>query len=132
MMEVLGIDHPAVAADDVDKLSDWYCEVFDYKKVFRDNKPVWILKAHDGTLLEVMPKDETLRQKRTTWTPGWSHLALRVKNFDDAIRYLDQVGVSWGGEATAAIGGGRVRTLYDPEGNMLQVVERDLASNEHE
>ncbi|MEP6737813.1 MAG: VOC family protein, partial [Chryseolinea sp.] len=65
--------------------------------------------------------------KRTTWTPGWSHLALRVENVDDAVMYLDKLNVTWGAAATDAIGGGRVRTLYDPEGNMLQIVERRLA-----
>ena len=89
-MKFLGIDHPAVAADDVEILSDWYCEVLGYEKWFRHRnveplKPVWMLKAPDGTLLEIMPKDDTLRQSRTTWTPGWSHLALRVENIEEAI-----------------------------------------------
>jgi glyoxylase I family protein len=66
-----GVDHPAVAADDVEALSDWYCEVLGYEKYFYHPKPVWMLKAADGTLLEeVMPKDETLRQVRTTWNLG--------------------------------------------------------------
>jgi len=119
-----GIDHPAVAAEDVEALADWYCAVFGYQKWFKHPKPVWMLKAPDGTLLEVMPRDETARPSRTTWTPGWSHLALRVENLDEAIAYLDQVGVVWGGEPIEAIGGGRVRNLFDPEGNMLQVLER--------
>ena len=84
-MKFLGIDHPAVAADDVEKLSDWSCDVFGYEKWFLNPKPVWMLKAPDGTLLEIMPKDDTLRQNRTTWTPGWSHLALRVENIEQAI-----------------------------------------------
>ena len=89
-MKFLGIDHPAVAADDVEKLSDWYCDVFGYEKWFLNPKPVWMLKAPDGTLLEIMPKDDTLRQNRTTWTPGWSHLALRVENIEQAIIFLEK------------------------------------------
>ncbi|MBD0255890.1 MAG: VOC family protein [Cytophagales bacterium] len=119
-----GIDHPAVAANDVDQLADWYCRVLGYEKVFRHEKPVWMLRAADGTLLEIMPKDETPRPERTTWTPGWSHLALRVGDIEQAIRFLEEQGVTWGGELMAAIGGGCVRTFYDPDGNMLQVVER--------
>ena len=83
-----------------------------------------MLLAPDNSLLEVMPKDETHRVQRTTWTPGWSHLALRVENLDDAILALEAKGVTWGGEKVEAIGGGCVRTLYDPEGNMLQILER--------
>jgi glyoxylase I family protein len=123
-MKFLGIDHPAVAADDVEKLSDWYCAMFGYEKWFHHPKPVWMLKAPDGTLLEVMPKDNTLRQNRTTWTPGWSHLALRVENIENAIAYLDAKGIVWCGEVITAIGGGKVRNAFDIEGNMLQILER--------
>ena len=123
-MKFLGIDHPAVAADDVENLSDWYCNMFGYEKWFKHPKPVWMLKAPDGTLLEVMPKDDTLRQTRTTWTPGWSHLALRVDNIEAAIAYLDTKGIVWGGEVIGAIGGGKVRNAFDGEGNMIQILER--------
>ena len=120
----LGIDHPAVAAEDVDALADWYCDVVGYEKLFRHEKPVWILKASDGTLLEIMPRDETPRPERTTWTPGWSHLAIRVSDFDAAERLLQDRGVQWTGDEIGAIGGGRVRNFLDPEGNMLQILER--------
>ena len=119
-----GIDHPAVAADDVEALSDWYCNVLGYERWFLHPKLVWMLKAPDDTLLEIMPKDDTLRHSRTTWTPGWSHLALRVSDIESAITYLEQFNVRWGGDLTNAIGGGRVRNFFDPEGNMLQLLER--------
>lgn len=121
---IRGIDHPAVAAGDVDGLAEWYCDVLGYEKVHRHEKPVWILRAADGTLLEVMPQDDTPRPQRTTWTPGWSHLAIRVDDYEAAVRYLDAKGVSWTGDEMAAVGGGRVRNFDDPEGNMLQIVER--------
>ena len=124
MSRIIGIDHPALAAEDVDRLSDWYCDVLGYEKVVRHDKPVWILRAPDGTLLEVMPQDDTPRPVRTTWTPGWSHLALRVDDFDAAAAELQQKGVEWSGDEMGAIGGGRVRNFFDPEGNMLQILER--------
>jgi len=123
-MKIMGIDHPAVAAEDVEQLADWYCRVLNYEKVFRHDKPVWLLRAADGTLLEVMPRDQTPRPQRTTWTPGWSHLALRVDDFDEAVRELESRGVTFTGETINAIGGGRVRNFNDPEGNMLQILER--------
>jgi glyoxylase I family protein len=124
MLNIIGIDHPALAAEDVEKLADWYCEVLGYEKFFRHPKPVWMLKAPDGTLLEIMPKDDTQRPERTTWTPGWSHLAIRVSNIEEAIAFLDTKKVVWGGETINAIAGGRVRNLFDNEGNMLQILER--------
>ena len=123
-MVFLGIDHPAVAAEDVDSLSDWYIEMLGYEKVFRHDKPVWILRARDGSLLEVMPRDGTPRPERTTWTPGWSHLAIRVRDFDSAQALLEDMGVQWTDLEAEAIGGGRVRNFTDPDGNMLQIVER--------
>lgn len=123
-LRINGIDHPGVAASDVEQLADWYCAMFGYEKWFRHQKPVWMLRAPDGTLLEIMPKDDTARPERTTWTPGWSHIALRVENIDDAIAFLDSKGVVWGGEVMNAIGGGKVRNLIDPDGNMLQILER--------
>ena len=123
----LGIDHPAVAAEDVDGLAAWYVETLGYEKVFRHDKPVWILRAQDGTLMEIMPRDETSRPERTTWTPGWSHVAIRVSDFDQAQCLLDAKGVKWTGDEIGAIGGGRVRNFVDPEGNMLQILERSDA-----
>ena len=130
-LKIKGIDHPGVAANDVEQLADWYCAMFGYEKWFRHRnadpvKLVWMLKAPDGTLLEVMPKDDTTRPERTTWTPGWSHIALRVENIDDAIAFLDTKGVRWGGEVVEAIGGGKVRNLFDPDGNMLQILQRTV------
>ena len=125
----LGIDHPAVAADDVEKLADWYCDFLGYEKQHcdwnaRPPKPVWILKAPDGTLLEIMPKDDTPRQTRTTWTPGWSHVAFRVPNLEEAVAILDQKGIQWSSDIIDAIGGGKVRSAQDGEGNMIQFLER--------
>jgi glyoxylase I family protein len=119
-----GVDHPAVASRNVDQLADWYCDVLGYEKFFRDDKPVWMLQAPDGSLIEIMPEDQTERPRRTTWTPGWSHLALRVDDFEAAEQALTDKKVKWQGEAVEAIGGGRVRSFEDPEGNMLQIVER--------
>ncbi|WP_247236660.1 VOC family protein [Telluribacter sp. SYSU D00476] len=123
-LDFLGVDHPAVAAEDVEALANWYCEVLGYQKWYHDPKPVWMLKAPDGTLLEVMPRDSTQRPERTTWTPGWSHVAFRVASIADAIAYLDTKGVVWTGEVVEAIGGGKVRSAMDPDGNMIQILER--------
>ncbi|MDR3267872.1 MAG: VOC family protein [Tannerella sp.] len=120
----LGIDHPAIAAGDVETLSKWYCDVLGYEVYVRTEKPIYIIKAPDGTLIEVMPQDETARPERTVNTPGWSHLALRVSDMDAAIAALDAHGVNWAGAEFEAVGGGRIRNFTDPEGNLLQIVQR--------
>lgn len=120
---ITGLDHPAIAVAEVDAYADWCCATLGFRKVHRHPKPVWILGLPDGTLLEVMPQDGTPRPLRTTWTPGWSHLALRVPSLVQAEAELDGK-VTWDGPAVDAIGGGRVRSFRDPQGNMWQIVER--------
>ena len=125
MKEVFtGIDHPALAADDVVTLTQWYCDVLGYEVYAKTDKPVFIIKAPDGTFIEMMPKDDTARPERAICTPGWSHLALRVSDMDTAIAALDKFGVAWTGAEFEAIGGGRIRNLTDPEGNLIQIVQR--------
>ena len=124
-----GVDHPGLAVADIEAVTEWYCAVLGYARWFEyrnaaTGKVVWMLRAPDNSLLEIMPRDDTPRPERTTWTPGWSHLALRITDLDQAMRHLDAHGVRWGGEPTSAIGGGRVRNFFDPEGNMLQLLER--------
>ena len=121
---ITGIDHPAVAAVEPARLAQWYIAVLGYTEYHRTDRNVWILAAPDGSLLEVMPKDDTARPARTTWTPGWSHLAIRVDDFEAAERFLDDRGVAWTGETAAAVGGGKVRSFFDPEGNLVQIVAR--------
>jgi glyoxylase I family protein len=121
---ILGIDHPAIAAEDVDKLTKWYCDVLGYELFVRTEKPICIIKAPDGTYIEIMPKDETSRPERTVNTPGWSHLAFRVADIDAAIAALDTHQVAWAGEEFIAVGGGRIRNFLDPEGNLAQIVQR--------
>ncbi|MDR1114617.1 MAG: VOC family protein [Tannerella sp.] len=120
----IGIDHPAIAAHDVENLTKWYCDTLGYKVFAKTDKPVYIIEAPDGTFIEMMPKDETERPHRTINTPGWSHLALRVSDMDAAIAALDELGVEWEGPEFEAAGGGRIRNFADPEGNVLQIVRR--------
>ncbi|MDR2473879.1 MAG: VOC family protein [Tannerella sp.] len=120
----LGIDHPALACDDVTGLTKWYCETLGYKVMTQTDKPIYIIEAPDGTYIEMMPKDDTARPARNVCTPGWSHLALRVDNFDAAVEALDKHEVKWEGAEFGAVGGGRIRNFTDPEGNLLQIVSR--------
>jgi glyoxylase I family protein len=120
----LGIDHPAIAVKDIEKAVRWYCDALGYKIHAYTVKPVYILKAPDGSLLEIMIDDGSPRPQRSACTPGWSHVALRVSDFDRAVAALDKYGVQWEGPEFAAVGDGRIRNFFDPEDNMLQIVQR--------
>lgn len=125
---ILGVDHPAIAVADADGYAEWCCRVLGYRRVVRHERPAWLLQGPDGTYLEVMAQDNTPRPQRTTWTPGWSHLALRVADLDRAAAELEAKGMQFLGAAVEAVGGGRVRSFADPEGNLWQIVERPMPS----
>ena len=119
-----GIDHPAIAVKDIEMMARWYCDVLGYKVAARTDKPIYLIEAPDGSFIEVMPEDGSPRPERGVNTPGWSHLALRVSDMDKAIAELDKHHVNWTGAEFEAVGGGRIRNLLDPEGNLLQIVQR--------
>jgi predicted enzyme related to lactoylglutathione lyase len=48
-----------------------------------------------------------------------------VSNFDEAYGKLKTLGVKFLFEPIAAVGGGKVVSFRDPEGNELQIVERN-------
>jgi glyoxylase I family protein len=122
--KINGIDHPALAAKNVEVLSNWYCEVLGFEILFKDPRPIWLLKAPDGVILEILPNDGNDRPTRTNLTLGWSHLAFGVDDIEAGITHLDKHNIRWTSVLSPATGGGKVRTFLDPEGNVLQLIER--------
>jgi glyoxylase I family protein len=126
------IDHPAIACYDVRKLSKWYCDTFGMRVVAENGAepPSMVIGWGDGvkggTLVEVMPAreegDHPAKFKR--FQPGLRHMALRVTDFDAAYAKLKAAGVEFLGEPVTAVGGGRIISFRDPEGNELQIVQR--------
>lgn len=122
--KIKGFDHPSVAAENVETLSNWYCDVLGFEVIFKDPRPIWLLKAPDGVILEILPIDANPRPVRTNLTPGWSHVAFGVDDIEAGIAHLDTFKVEWTSPLSPATGGGKVRTFKDPEGNTLQLVQR--------
>ena len=122
--KIKGIDHPAVASENVEVLSNWYCEVLGFEVVFKDPRPIWLLKAPDGVILEILPIDSNPRPVRTNLTPGWSHVAFGVDDIEAGIAHLDNHNIRWTSVLSPATGGGKVRTFLDPEDNVLQLIQR--------
>jgi glyoxylase I family protein len=120
-----GLDHAAIAAHDPARLADWYCGTLGFRKLADNEKerPTSILAGPGGGMIEMMPDDLTSRPARDLFDPGISHLAIRVVDLEAAIAHLRAAGVEVA-EPVPAAGGGRVATFKDPEGNVLQVVER--------
>ena len=128
-MLYLGVDHPAISCHDVNRQVDWYCRNFGLKVIFHNGQtPPSVLVGYEGqmTTIELMPvKDSGPSPAETPrFQPGLRHLALRVSDFDEAYQRLKSLGVNFLFEPVVGVGGGKVVSFRDPEGNELQIVER--------
>jgi glyoxylase I family protein len=126
------LDHPAISCYDVRKLADWYCQHMGMTIVGDDKKtPPSLLLGYgktpqDGTTLELMPVKNagTAPAEQPRFCPGLRHFAVRVSNFDQAYAQLKEAGVVFLFEPVIAVGGGKIVSFRDPEGNELQIVQR--------
>ncbi len=128
-MVFTAIDHPAIACYDVGKQITWYCENLGMKVIARGETAALVGYGENisgGTMIELMAvKHQGIPPiEMPTHCPGLRHLALRVKNFDEAKGKLKAGGAVFLGEPGNAVGGGRIQSFRDPEGNELQIVER--------
>ena len=122
----IGIDHVAIAAKDPQALADWYVEVLGFEVVSHNGQspPTVLVGGPSGASIEIMPDNGRPIVEHGWADPGIRHLALRVENLDDARASLEAAGrreIRPGGEA---MGGGTLWNFDDPEGNVLQIVER--------
>jgi catechol 2,3-dioxygenase-like lactoylglutathione lyase family enzyme len=136
------LDHLAIAADDTVAMVQWYERVLGLvvhaesgpnppqtQKVFLIGPPAAGGGAgkngiQQGMMIEVMPRNESPRAQRQSHDPGLSHAAWYVADFDEALAHLRKCGVSFLSDVIGAVGGGRIISFADCEGNMMQIVER--------
>jgi catechol 2,3-dioxygenase-like lactoylglutathione lyase family enzyme len=133
------LDHVAIAADNTEAMAKWYQRVLGLvthaavgpnppqtQKVFMIGPPANRSAAGftQGMMIEVMPKNQTPRHNRNSHEPGWSHTAWYVADFDAALAHLRECKVKFLSDVIQAIGGGRIISFEDCEGNMTQIVER--------
>jgi catechol 2,3-dioxygenase-like lactoylglutathione lyase family enzyme len=135
-MPYVCVDHPAICCQDVAAQARWYCQHLGMKLLFSDQKtPATVLLGYGdaigaGPMIELMPVRDPGPdpQSFARLQPGLRHLALRVSDFDEAYRRLRDLNVKFLFEPTVAVGGGRVVSFRDPEGNELQIVQRNEKS----
>jgi glyoxylase I family protein len=128
----LAIDHPAIACRDTRRQIRWYCGNLGMRVVAQnDQDPPTALVGYDddarhGAVIELMPARDAGAEPgvQARFAPGLRHLALRVRSFDEAHAALGKAGVQFLSEPGTAVGGGRIVSFRDPEGNELQIVER--------
>jgi catechol 2,3-dioxygenase-like lactoylglutathione lyase family enzyme len=127
------IDHPAISCRDVEAMSRWYCANLGMRTIASNGQtPPSVLLGYDGkatggAMIELMPaKDDGPDPAAVArFQPGLRHLAIRVSDFESAYGKLASVGVEFLFEPIdGAVGGGKIVSFRDPEGNELQIVER--------
>jgi catechol 2,3-dioxygenase-like lactoylglutathione lyase family enzyme len=132
------LDHVAIAAESTDAMVKWYEEVLGLvvhasggptpqqtQKVYLIGPPAREGGGiGQGMMIEVMPRNATGRHERNSHEPGISHVAWYVVDFDAALGHLKGKGVRFLSEVIQAVGGGRIVSFADCEGNMTQIVER--------
>ena len=130
------LDHVAIAADDTQALVKWYQRMLGLvivaqtepqkpsgQRTYLVGPPVGD-GLTCGMMLEIMPRNEHVRRPRDSHDPGISHIAWRVDDFDAAYAHLSASGVGFVGAVVQAVGGGRLISFVDCEGNLMQIVER--------
>ena len=130
------VDHIAIACQDVERMRTWYQRVlgFEVRAQKTPSRPdasatTYLLGPPGSrTTLELMPDDRTPVPGRKPFHRGLSHIAFEVDDLGEWEGRLSASSVKWLGGVVEAVGGGRLRSFEDPEGNMLQVVQRSQAA----
>jgi glyoxylase I family protein len=115
-------------------MSRWYCDAFGMQVVARnDVGRRGVLIGFDGAAPGASRDRADGCERRRAGAgehrscgAGWRHVAIRVSDFDRAYARLKELGVcSFTTEPHEAMGGGRRPFVRDPEGNELQIVQRE-------
>lgn len=119
------LEHVAIAAQDTERLANWYMEVLGYELGYRDPKTgTYFIKRGGKSMLEITPANTQLRAKRGMKDPGISHLAIWVDDFDHSHSALAAKGVKFVSEVDEEKGVKKVIFFEDPEGNLLHLMYR--------
>ena len=120
-----GFEHTAIAAHDSKTLADWYIRIFGLQVVYDNGKvpPTYLLKAPDGSVIEILPAAPAEKIDYDQRQPGLRHLALTVADFDAALSYLREQGIDRFFDSRQSEGA-RLIFFRDPEGNILHLMWR--------
>lgn len=129
-----GYEHTGVFARDTEELARWYRETFGGTELSRSKTtpPIVFLHFGAGAAIELVPVPEDADPDDTRGDANdHVHLCLTVSEIGDAIERLRSRGVPIERERFAAYDGSHVAFVRDPEGNLVQLVERAAGSEIH-
>ena len=120
------IEHLGLPALDTAALKNWYVDVLGAKLVFDNGQTPasYLLGLSGGLMIEIYPGNTSSPDTANNSCAGFRHLALRVPSIAEAQAELEKKGVKFPDPSRAAVGGGQVLFLRDPNQNLLHFVER--------
>ena len=122
---VQGIEHTAIASPDPHKLAHWYVEQLNFVVNYSSSKSkTTFIKAPNGSMIEIIESNDSMRAPLNMKDAGLRHLALAVDDFDAVYGSLKAAGVSFLSEK-AASGGVTTAFFTDPDGNILHLIRRE-------
>ena len=123
---ILGFEHFAIAALDSKTLADWYIQMFGLRVVYDNGKqpPTFLLKAPDGTVIEILPAASGAKTDYRLTEAGFRHLAVTVDDYEAAEAHLRKQGVSDFIERRET-SSSKLLFFRDPEGNILHLMWRE-------
>ena len=120
------LEHMAIAAKETGALAGWYRDTLGFE-VLTDGGPkgIWFVAPPGaGGAIEIIPASDAARTDRARNDPGWSHLAFTVADFQAAHKALVGKGIAFQGEPRQQPDGSWIAFFPDPDGNVLQIVQR--------
>ena len=122
---VTGIEHTAIASPDPMKLAQWYVDHLDFAINYRPagSRTVFI-RAHDGSMIEIIESNSTPRPPQAMQDPGLRHLAIAVSDFDASLAHLQSKSVTFL-TAPEKHGGNSLVFFTDCDGNILHLLHRE-------
>jgi catechol 2,3-dioxygenase-like lactoylglutathione lyase family enzyme len=121
---IKGIEHIGLAAKDVHKLADWYCDMFGMKVVLSTASGAVFIQSQNGVTIEVYKARSDAGGDY--YASGLRHIAIDVQDIRGERARLAARGLAIDAEV-ASNPGFRLVRFVDPEGNHGHLVERDTA-----
>ena len=119
---VTGTEHIGLIAKDSVFLKDWYIRVFGFKLILENNTTFFIM-APDRSMLELIQADEN-SEPLGPKVSGIRHLAFTIDNFEKTVETLRAEKVEELSEPKVSPDGTKIFFFRDPEGNIMQLIDR--------
>ncbi len=118
------LEHIAVCCRDPEALLVWYASRFEMARIVIDGKKSGFLKAPGGGLIEFLPAEAGAPATARESAAGLRHIAFSTDDLDRLMRRLADAKPVKPPFSTDS--GTRMAFYYDPEGNIVQLVQRLL------